>query len=347
MNRRPAGLFQRLARPIQRRFERKAVVLMYHRVAELTADPWAIGVTPGNFAEHLAVLRAYARPTSLRQLVRGMDDDRVAPRTVVVTFDDGYADNLQHAKPLLERYDIPATMFLTTGALGSGREYWWDELERLLLQPGVLPEMLELEIGGQTLRWELGEGARYTHADARRCGGWRAWQAAPGTRHALYRSLWQLLHSLGERQRSRALEALHAWAGGAREMRPIYRAMTRAEVPALAQGGLIEVGAHTVTHPSLASLPAAAQQVEIQHSKECLEELVAAPVVSFSYPFGQRSDYTPETVGMVQAAGFACACSNFGGVVTHASDRFQLPRAHVQDWNGDAFGAQLRKWMDE
>jgi peptidoglycan/xylan/chitin deacetylase (PgdA/CDA1 family) len=81
---------------------------------------------------------------------------------VVITFDDGYADNLHNAKPLLERYDIPATVFVTTGHIGHEREFWGDELDRLLLQPSTLPELLGLSINGSPYQWELGEVAHYT-----------------------------------------------------------------------------------------------------------------------------------------------------------------------------------------
>ena len=64
----------------------------------------------------------------------------------MITFDDGYADVLHHAKPLLERHSVPATVFVATGAIGQRREFWWDELGGLFLQPGTLPEELELTV---------------------------------------------------------------------------------------------------------------------------------------------------------------------------------------------------------
>ena len=51
---------------------------------------------------------------------------------MLVTFDDGYADNLYEALPVLQRFDIPATVFVSTDAVVQAREFWWDELERLV-----------------------------------------------------------------------------------------------------------------------------------------------------------------------------------------------------------------------
>src|SRR5215207_9567 len=253
---------------------RRAFILLYHQVTELRSDPWALGVTPRHFAEHLEILQQHVYSTRLQQLSQGLAESNLRDRSVVVTFDDGYADNLHEAKPLLERYGIPATVFLTTGYVGHEREFWWDKLDRLLLQPGVLPEVLCLSINGSTYRWALGEEARYSADAARRYQSWRAWEDPPTARHSLYISLWELLHSLTEGERRRALDELLAWAGTEPAAHPIHRPLSLEEAVVLAQGELIEVGAHTVTHPALSTLPTAAQQTEVLQSKAQLEEIL-------------------------------------------------------------------------
>jgi len=134
-------------------------------------------------------------------------------RAVVVTFDNGYSDNLYNAKPLLERYDIPATIFVTTGCIGREREFWWDELERLLLQPGTLPETLRLSINGNPCQWELGETAHYSEDDCRHHRSWNVGKDDPTARQCLYRSLYQRLLPLSEEEREKVLDELGRWAG--------------------------------------------------------------------------------------------------------------------------------------
>jgi peptidoglycan/xylan/chitin deacetylase (PgdA/CDA1 family) len=262
---------------------------------------------------------------------------------VVVTFDDGYADNLHNAKPLLERHDVPATVFLTTGYIGHEREFWWDELEWLLLRPGVLPERLSLTIDGSAYRWELGEAARYDEDAARHHGRWRAWEEAPSPRHSLYNSMWELLRPMAEGERRTVLDELRRWAGTEPAGRPSRSLLSLEEVVALAQGELIEVGAHTVTHPALSTLPPASQRDEILGSKVRLEEILGRPVTSFSYPYGNRS---AETVGIVREAGFACACSTLADVVRASTNRFRLPRVQAQDWDREEFATRLSRWFD-
>jgi peptidoglycan/xylan/chitin deacetylase (PgdA/CDA1 family) len=109
---------------------------------------------------------------------------------------------------------------------------------------------------------------------------------------------------------------------------------------------LIDIGAHTVTHARLSSLPPEQQCREITESKRALEERLGHPVASFSYPFGNHADYTADTVRLVREAGFDHACSNFGGAVRRrTARRFELNRVLVRDWDGDEFARRLREYF--
>lgn len=340
------GRLQRSARQLRNRFTPTGLVLLYHRVAELPSDPQLLCVTPQHFAEHLEVLRKHARPMRLPQLPQALQDGNLPRRMVIVTFDDGYADNLHNAQPLLKRYDIPATVFVTTGHIGQEPEFWWDELDRLLLQPGTLPETLRLSVNGRPYQWELGEAAHYSEDTYWRHRCWNVLEKDdPTPRQHIYRSLCQLLRPLPERERQKVLDELLAWASTKPMGRSTHRTLLLDEVSQLTKGGLVEIGAHTVTHPVLSALPAAAQQDEIQGSKARLEEILGRPVTSFSYPYGSRSAYTAETVAIVREAGFACACSNFPDVVWRRTDSLQLPRFLVQDWGGDELARRLEEWF--
>ncbi len=171
---------------------------------------------------------------------------------------------------------------------------------------------------------------------------WRAWEDAPSSRHALYRSLWEMLLPLPEPEQQKVLEALREWAGADPIYRLTHRTLSREEVPALAQGGLISVGAHTVTHPLVSALPAASQRDGIQGSKAELEEILDGPVTCFSYPYGSPRDCTAGTLSLVREAKYARACSNFGGAVGRYTDQFQLPRVFVKDWVGKSLPAGWR-----
>lgn len=134
-------------------------ILLYHRVAHLESDPQQLAVTPARFEEHLRVLRDTCTPVELADVPRLLRAARLPRRPVAVSFDDGYRDNLLAAKPLLERHGVPATVFVASGYVGSGREFWWDELDRLGradLHAHVKPASLEER---ERLLGEAGAGA--------------------------------------------------------------------------------------------------------------------------------------------------------------------------------------------
>src|ERR1700733_5390066 len=158
--------FQRALKGTARRFHRwrtvfrkKAMILVYHRVAEANVDPWALNVSPVHFAQQLQVLNTIAHPVSLRQLVSAQSDRELPPRPVCITFDDGYADNLYAAKPALETYRVPGTVFITPGYLGFPENLWWDELAKLVLDPASRQEELRLSLHGHEYSYVFPEPA--------------------------------------------------------------------------------------------------------------------------------------------------------------------------------------------
>jgi peptidoglycan/xylan/chitin deacetylase (PgdA/CDA1 family) len=331
-------------RSLRRRFTSPtALALLYHRVTELPLDPQLLCVSPKHFGQHLDVLANEFQPLSLLEFIEGLRCGRLPSRAVVVTFDDGYEDNLSSAKPILDKYGVPATVFVTTGYMGENREFWWDELERLLLQPGVLPDVITLSIRGVAYEWELGESAHYTSAESHRHARWNVSQRdnTPTSRHEMYRSLCELLRPLSHAERRPLLDQLTAAGGTDHGARATHRILSPQQVKDLAAGGLITVGAHTVTHPRLSAFPLDRQRQEIDRSKRHLENVLDQPVTTFAYPYGSRLDYSGQTVAAVRETGFAAACSNFPAPITRRTDVFQLPRVIIRDSNGDAFARQL------
>jgi peptidoglycan/xylan/chitin deacetylase (PgdA/CDA1 family) len=342
------GRLRRVARSVRNLFVPRAIILLYHRVTEVASDPQLLCVSPDRFAQHLAIVRKLGCPSRLNLLDETLRDGNGGRGAIVVTFDDGYRDNLGNAKPLLQRYEIPATVFMTTDVLGSPKEFWHDDLERLFLYPGVLPETLRLTVNGNTFERELGQARHYDEDDFRRHRAWNVSQKYhPTLRHQLYRSLVEMLQPLPTGERRKLVDELLKWGGIGTTGRTTHRILSHEELIQLEKGGLIDVGSHTVSHPTLSALPVAAQEDEISQSKAHLEGILGHPITSFAYPYGRRCDYTEATVAAVRAAGFQSACSNFAGIVQADTERWQLPRFLVRDWDGDEFAARLSSWLSD
>jgi peptidoglycan/xylan/chitin deacetylase (PgdA/CDA1 family) len=320
------------------------LILMYHRILDTEVDPWALAVTPHHFQEQLEVLRNIAKAVQLQELVQRLDSGSLADPLIVLTFDDGYADNLHNAKPLLERYEIPATVFVVTGSLGQPSEIWSDELEKILLHGGQLPDSLRLMIQEKEMRWSL-VTSEYGENDFLNFRNWRAWQEPPTERHRLYYELWRELRPLTDVQREAALSDLRIWAGiKTNSVRNSHRTLSPEEVQKL-ENDFIEIGSHTITHPYLATVTPDEQWIEISESKSFLEKLLGHEIRSFAYPYGGVDDFNKDSVRLVREAGFSGACTTISAAVSVSADRFQLPRMQVQDWDGDQFAKQLREWQ--
>lgn len=333
---------KRARQRLSHHYVRGGLILMYHRITDARPDPWDCCVSPQHFAEQLAVLRRKFRPVPLAQLMQAVTDDQpsvFSRRPVAVTFDDGYADNLHTAKPLLERYEIPATVFVTSGHIGRRREFWSDELEALLLQPGPLPLQFQLSISGHSVEMTAAESA----SDNLSFPQWRAAQGHdPTPRHRLYRELYPLLQPLEDSARAQLLDEIRRQTGTSQVVRETHRFLDADELRTLAAGDLIEIGGHAATHPMMSRLSGDRQLDEITEGKSFLEELLHRRLTSFAYPYG---DYGADSPALVREAGFVRACATRRGVVRPDSDCFALPRVQVKDWHGKEFAAWLTHWL--
>lgn len=336
------GKFRRLCGP-------RAAILLYHRVTEAVTDPYVMRVTPQHFAEHLQMLRKIGYPMRLEEFVHRMRAGKLPDRAICLTFDDGYADNLYTVKPLLEHYDVPATMFTTTGSLGRRREFWWDELERIFLQPGHLPALLQLDLEGQQYTWDLGIYADYSQDDCKRHQTWTMLEpddthtpCDPTPRHTVLRALDHLIEPMPMARQQEIMDRIRHWATMPPDVRTAHRALEPDEIVTLAQGGLVTVGAHTAHHLDLSAQPTPVQAEELKQSKAMLESCLGQPVKSFAYPYGL---YSKETVALVRETGFAYACACMSRTARRNSNLFLLPRVDVFNWNGDTFAYHLRQQL--
>jgi len=346
MRRQRLGYLSGWTRNIVASFSPTSVILLYHRVFDAASDPQRLCVSPKHFADHLDYLRRNYPVLSLKQLSSALRKGRLPRRGVVLTFDDGYSDNLLNAKPLLERYDTPATFFITTGYLGSRREFWWDELERLLLSV-ELPNTLRVVVDGKEYAWNMGEWAELSLKEISAYEEWNVEsQETPTPRHRAYRDLHRLLRLMGHMGREAILTDLRTQIGDAGNSRTAHSVMTPSEILNLSESKLVEIGSHTATHQALATQTYEVQYNELRESKARLEGILGRPVISLAYPYGSLCDVGKKILRIVQNVGYEIACANFATPVTSRSDPFFLPRFIVRDWDKKQFAMELCRFFN-
>lgn len=311
----------------------KPIILMYHRIADLAVDPWGLAVAPECFAEHLAVLRLAREPLAMTDFVKRLKTGNLPPNAVAITFDDGYSDNLRAAKPPLGGAGISAMVFIATGSVGIAREFWWDELARLILGH---PDDLDCDIPIGQGRYHLRLGP--SSADPINVEHWADWRHPRTEREHAYLKLWGLLRRLPSSERRAAMSILRQILKGS-PANPGNFPMTADEVMKLADGDLIEIGAHSINHAHLTSLSPDERRREIAVSKCHCELFTGRPALGFAYPYG---DHDNDTRAAVRDAGFRFACSTTPQFVDVASfDPLALPRLQVRNWTAEVFEREL------
>jgi peptidoglycan/xylan/chitin deacetylase (PgdA/CDA1 family) len=315
------------------------LILLYHQVGDQESDPWSLAVSLANFRHQIEVLRSEVDIVPLRQLFGQTNCKSRRPR-VALTFDDGYIDNFTAVRPLLEEHDVPATFFVVTGAIGSGREFWWDELEQILLRSNCFDRTLDIVIQGQRMQWDLNVDKDFHEMCAAANARWQFVDPEDTTPHQrCYRKLYSLIRLLPPASQTEMLDCIAISLRVRPQTRHNKLPLSHDQLTVLANGQLFDIGSHTTRHLFLPALSPQFQAIDTFESKNTLEEYVGRPVASFAYPYGRKTECT---IGVVQQLGFQIACQ-VGGECAPASSPLALPRWQIHDLEAMEFRKQLHR----
>jgi len=295
------------------RFSRKIAILCYHRVipdelrTHVLSSPWLV-VSKDSFEKQMRHLREHYHPLPLKKLLWYYENGKdFPPRGVVVTFDDGWADNYFHAFPILKRYRIPATIFLTTDYIETEKVFWPERVSFFLshiekTDPGAIPDFAHSVFKSKSSISRRGKN--------------------------MLDSFIEFLKDLSPPERSRLILDL---AGKAPEIGKDYlkanRLMTWKQVLEMNEAG-IDFGSHGATHRILTQLPLAEARNEIKRSKEVLEKKIRERIVAFAYPNG---NYNDEILCILREEGFQIALTTERGLNHKKTNLFRLKRLCLDD----------------
>jgi len=121
---------EKYKRYLQRRKNGYCTVLLYHRVIDLDYDPQQLCVGVNQFAKQLEVLKQKSVFLGLEEFTHLLQNNKKFPKnSFLISFDDGYADNLHNALPILESLNLPAIFYISTAGINTDNLMWWDELD--------------------------------------------------------------------------------------------------------------------------------------------------------------------------------------------------------------------------
>ena len=305
----------------------RALILMYHRVAELEGetDLHTLKAVPSRFEAHIRYLQRHYRIVSLPALLEQIVGGRLhSGGQVAITFDDGYADNYANAYPVLKKHGAAATIFLPTDYVdGAAGIFWWERLELLLRNASI--EELELKLSPAPPR---------------------LYQLSP--EKCLLETFYALdetLIDMNPRDRDEFLDMLERKLGV--ESEGVHMALTWTQIREMSSQGVL-FGSHTCSHASLHSLDVEELRDELKRSKREIELRIGRKVDTFAYPYGHPRSFNEMSKATLLKLGYTCACSTVPGFVDENSDVYALNRLMVRNWEEAEFAGKVRDtFMDQ
>ncbi len=294
--------------------QRGALIIMYHSVVDEKNAAYidrSYSVTVEQFDVQLQYLKSHANVISLSEMVECVyGGGRLPERAVVLTFDDGYLNNLTHAAPLLEKYDLPAMIYLCTGYVDRQQSQWDDVLYSMLQFRSV-----------QQLQWR---GTDYDLSDAK-------------TLSSAFGMVAGALITATMSERDQILDDIKAQLQPECEFPQLT--MSWDDVRSLAsQYPQIELGLHTADHLDMTRLTPAQLEAEVTKSQETFSRELGREAEHYSYPYGRHTENVAE---QLRGMGFKSAViTQPTALVTAKTNPFMMPRYEISSSMLD-----LKLWM--
>jgi len=309
-----AGIARRLVENI---YDAPAIVLNYHRIADLKRDTFSLSVSPDRFEAQLAALKKYCNPLHPDEFFHlKKSGGRFPRRAVIITFDDGYADNFHNALPVLSAYGLAAVFFVQTGTLGGDRELWWDSLERVFFDAAAGNNLFEVTLGGKVWNFEV---------------------RSPSGRKKAFWTLYGLLKSGRRAERDSAVDYLLRRSGLDPVARDSHRTMSMDELAAMSRSGSAVVGAHTHSHCMLSVLNEEEVRKDMSEARRILMSVCNYPPRYLSYPYGGPGEINAMVRRICREEGYEMAFLNHYWQVHKWTDIYRLPRIGIGNLSGDEF----------
>ena len=290
------------------------LIFYYHRVRDNdAADNVGLSISVDNFNNQIKYFARYCNVVSLDFMVKKIREGKsLSPNDVAITFDDGYNDNYANAYPVLKKYNVPATIFLTTGYIGTNRLLWWDKLIFILShikQEEVQNIPLKDEILPKSIKHKICECVKNFN----------------GKEISL---LINELKSIGRSKREWILKYLEDNYGDKTGLRFIPRTfLSWDEIKEMANNG-ISFGSHTHTHSILTEISHEEIRKELTISKQIIEEGISKQISAFAYPDGCLNE---EIRNIVKQSGYGFAVQTFRNNENNKIDLFSIPRKMIKE----------------
>lgn len=277
-------------------------IIPYHMIVD-EPNGFYPQISTRDFEKQIAHFARNYKVISLDEIVERVKKRNSLRGCVAITFDDGFRDNYENAYPILRKYNVPATIFLTTGYIEDGTAPWFITLRYIFMKTEKTRFQFSLNDKTISLPMQTREEKFAASDKAMAC-----------------------LKDCPDQERLPLLDSLceELEVNDFREIENLM--LTWDQIKEMSENG-ISFGAHTVSHPVLSRIPMEKAEKEIRESKKIIEEKVGKSVASFAYPFGKRAQYKRELFPILERLQFKCAVTTEFDHNTTRTNFFELNRS--------------------